>query len=80
MRLVQNIILVTIRLYQKTLSPDTGWFFPLFPHGYCQYHPTCSEYTRQAIIRYGVGRGIAKGAWRILRCNPFSQGGVDPVL
>ena len=45
----------------------------------CKFRPTCSEYTRQAIVKYGFFKGCAMGAWRILRCNPFSRGGHDPV-
>jgi len=43
----------------------------------CKYHPTCSEYTIQAIDKYGLARGLAKGASRILRCNPLSKGGIN---
>ncbi len=45
----------------------------------CKFTPTCSEYTKQAILKYGVIRGGFKGLFRILRCNPFSKGGYDPV-
>jgi putative membrane protein insertion efficiency factor len=45
----------------------------------CRFSPTCSEYTRQAIVRYGFMKGAALGAWRICRCNPFVEGGDDPV-
>ena len=45
----------------------------------CKYIPTCSEYAIQAIQKYGAVRGSIKAIWRILRCNPFSKGGVDPV-
>lgn len=45
----------------------------------CKYYPSCSEYTKQAIEKYGVFKGTAKGMWRILRCNPFSKGGYDPL-
>ncbi|MCD8205008.1 MAG: membrane protein insertion efficiency factor YidD [Clostridia bacterium] len=45
----------------------------------CLYTPTCSEYTMRAINNHGVILGILMGAWRILRCNPFSKGGYDPV-
>ena len=45
----------------------------------CKFRPTCSEYTRQAIVKYGLLKGIRLGAWRILRCNPFTKGGYDPV-
>ncbi len=45
----------------------------------CLYEPTCSEYTKRAINNLGVIRGIILGAWRIMRCNPFSKGGYDPA-
>jgi hypothetical protein len=45
----------------------------------CKYHPTCSEYAVQAIRRYGIARGLVLACWRILRCNPWSHGGFDPV-
>jgi len=54
------------------------WVSPLLPSS-CRFAPTCSEYTLQAIERYGVVRGAAMGAWRILRCHPFHPGGFDPV-
>lgn len=46
---------------------------------HCKYYPTCSEYTKQAIQKYGAGKGTIKGIYRILRCNPFSKGGYDPL-
>lgn len=55
-----------------------GWISPLLPSR-CRFAPTCSEYTRQAIERFGVLRGAAMGAWRLLRCHPFHPGGYDPV-
>ena len=45
----------------------------------CKYYPTCSEYTKHAIIKYGVFKGILLGGKRILKCNPFSKGGYDPL-
>ena len=45
----------------------------------CRFTPSCSEYTRQAIVRYGFCKGAAMGAWRICRCHPFSKGGADPL-
>ncbi|PLX25139.1 membrane protein insertion efficiency factor YidD [Candidatus Parcubacteria bacterium] len=76
---MKTIILKLIRLYQKTLSPDTGWFKVYYPHGYCKFHPHCSEYGHQAIDKHGVLRGGTMTVWRILRCNPFTNGGHDPV-
>ncbi|MFA5947271.1 MAG: membrane protein insertion efficiency factor YidD [Patescibacteria group bacterium] len=49
----------------------------LYPNGYCPFYPSCSEYTRQSILKDGVIVGIAKGGWRICRCHPFTEGGVD---
>ncbi|MBT4547142.1 MAG: membrane protein insertion efficiency factor YidD [Candidatus Magasanikbacteria bacterium] len=66
-----------IRLYQKTISPDHGWFKSRFPHGYCRFYPTCSEYSYQAIKKRGLIVGSLKTVWRILRCNPWNKGGVD---
>jgi putative membrane protein insertion efficiency factor len=69
--------LAIIKIYQKTISPDHGLIRGLFPHGYCRFHPTCSEYGYQAIKKYGVVRGLVKAGWRIIRCNPWSAGGED---
>ncbi len=84
LKTVQNytalIAMKVIRLYQKHLSFDhspLGKIF--FPHGYCRYNPSCSEYTYQAIKKYGFFKGATMGVWRILRCNPWSKGGNDPV-
>ncbi len=64
------LCIALIRLYQRR---------PRWGPGTCRYYPSCSEYAAQAIEKYGVLKGIALGAWRILRCNPFSAGGYDPV-
>ena len=71
---MKNILIWLINGYQKYISV---WFASKNVH--CKYYPTCSEYTKQAIEKYGTIRGLAKGTWRILRCNPFSKGGYDPV-
>jgi putative membrane protein insertion efficiency factor len=60
-----------IRLYQRFVSP-------LFPPS-CRFTPSCSQYAVEAIQKHGPLRGTAMAAWRILRCNPFSAGGHDPV-
>jgi putative membrane protein insertion efficiency factor len=50
---------------------------PLIPAGTCKFHPSCSEYAIDALKKYGLVRGSLKAAWRLLRCNPWSHGGVD---
>lgn len=78
-KILSKILLTGIRIYQKTLSPDKGFFKDFFPNGYCKFTPHCSEYTYQAIKKHGALKGSLKGIWRILRCNPFSKGGNDPL-
>lgn len=58
-----------IRFYQVAISPRIG--------SHCKYYPTCSEYTKQAVDKYGIIKGSLLGIIRILKCNPFSNGGVD---
>jgi uncharacterized protein len=60
-----------IRLYRRLISPALGQR--------CKYHPSCSAYALQAIRTYGILRGSVLAAWRLLRCNPWSHGGFDPV-
>jgi len=71
--------ILLIRVYQRTLSLDHGPLKILFPYGFCKFHPSCSEYSAQAIDKHGVIKGTAMGSWRIIRCNPWSKGGEDPV-
>jgi len=54
------------------------WISPLLPPA-CRFHPTCSEYARDAVEIHGVWRGTGLTLWRLLRCQPFSRGGFDPV-
>lgn len=70
--LPQLAALLLIRGYQKVVSPS-------LPVNTCRFYPTCSHYGYQAIYKYGLIKGGLKAAWRILRCNPFNQGGYDPV-
>jgi len=70
-RVLRRLVVLPIRAYQRVLSPLLG------PR--CRYHPSCSEYAVQAVERFGILRGLVLATWRILRCNPFSHGGVDPV-
>lgn len=74
---MKKLILMLIRFYQKTISPDHGFIFPGSTILRCRFYPSCSQYTHEAIDRYGVAKGILKSIWRILRCNPFSEGGID---
>ncbi len=67
----RNVAVAAIELYQRAVSP-------MLPNS-CRFYPSCSEYTVLAIRKYGVVRGIYMGSWRIMRCNPFSKGGFDPV-
>ncbi len=71
MNALRGILVAPIRLYQRTLSPALP--------ARCKYHPSCSEYAVQAVRRYGVLRGVVLAGWRLLRCNPWSHGGVDFV-
>lgn len=75
--LPRNLGVFLIVIYQRTISPDHGVYKIFFPNGFCKYYPSCSEYTRQAILKYGLIWGTFKGLWRVLRCNPCSKGGVD---
>ena len=71
MSLPARLAVGLIRLYQRVISPA-------LPRR-CKYHPTCSAYAVQAVQRYGILRGAVLAGWRLLRCNPFSHGGYDPV-
>jgi len=66
---VRAALLAPIRAYQKVVSPLIG--------RRCRYHPTCSEYAAQAVREFGALRGIVLAGWRLLRCNPWTPGGVD---
>jgi uncharacterized protein len=65
-------VLATIRLYQKTISRG-------LPANTCRFYPSCSHYGYQAIYKYGALKGSIMATWRVLRCNPFNEGGHDPV-
>jgi putative membrane protein insertion efficiency factor len=69
-RLPGTVLIGLVRVYQWTLSPIFG--------RQCRFQPTCSHYMIGAIEKYGAFRGVAKGLWRILRCNPLCKGGYDP--
>ena len=69
--MIKKFLIRIIKLYQKYISPMKSTK--------CPYFPTCSEYGLQAVEKYGVIKGGLLAFWRILRCNPFSKGGYDPV-
>lgn len=71
MRLATRAVLAPIRLYQRVISPA-------LPRR-CKYEPTCSRYAARAVREFGILRGLALSGWRLLRCNPFSHGGYDPL-
>ncbi|MGL4572726.1 MAG: membrane protein insertion efficiency factor YidD [Clostridium sp.] len=68
---MKKIILKLISFYRKNISP--------LKNPCCRYVPTCSQYAIEAIEKHGAFRGSLMAVWRILRCNPFSKGGYDPV-
>ena len=72
MNIARNFLLVALRAYKWAISP-------LLPPS-CRYVPTCSEYAREAVERYGALRGAWMASRRILRCHPFVKGGYDPVI
>lgn len=73
----RNLVLLMILLYQKTISPDHGIFKTNYPNGFCRFYPTCSEYGFQIIKKRGLLIGVPLLFWRILRCNPWNDGGID---
>ena len=70
-RVLRALILRIIRFYQRALSPLLG--------NNCRFHPSCSQYTYEAVERYGAAQGMWMGLRRICRCHPWHQGGFDPV-
>ncbi len=71
MSALRAVVLAPIRLYQSVLSPALP--------ARCRYYPSCSRYAVEAIRSFGILRGLVLSGWRLLRCNPWSNGGLDPV-
>jgi hypothetical protein len=70
-RTLRSLAVLPIRAYQRLISPLMG--------AHCKYYPSCSEYAVQAVRRFGILRGLVLAGWRLLRCNPLSRGGFDPI-
>jgi putative membrane protein insertion efficiency factor len=68
---MRQVLIVSLHFYKR-------WISPMLPSA-CRFHPTCSEYMCEAVARYGATRGVWMGMLRLLRCQPFCQGGYDPV-
>ena len=66
-----RLSILLLRGYKRAISPLLG--------ARCRYHPSCSDYARVAVARFGLWRGLWLGTWRIVRCNPLCEGGHDPV-
>jgi uncharacterized protein len=68
---LREVLVLPLRVYQKLISP-------LLPPS-CKYHPSCSQYAIDAVRTFGPVKGSVLAVWRLVRCNPFSHGGYDPV-
>lgn len=76
---MKKVILFIISIYQKSHILQLPVLKMFFGESVCRFSPTCSEYTYQAVEKYGVLKGLGLGAKRVARCQPFSKGGFDPV-
>lgn len=70
---MKKLILILLKIYKKFLSPGN------FGINTCRFTPSCSDYTYEAVEKYGALKGTIMGLKRLVRCNPFSKGGYDPV-
>ena len=69
-RYLKRLVIFLINVYQKIPGPF---------HSYCRHNPSCSNYTKEAVEKYGFAKGLGLGIKRIIRCNPFGSSGYDPV-
>jgi putative membrane protein insertion efficiency factor len=77
---MKKVILLLIKFYQKTISLDHGILSHLYSHSrLCRFHPTCSQYTYEAVDKNGILEGLWLGFKRVIKCHPWNDGGNDPV-
>lgn len=72
--MLSKLLILSVRFYQVCINPAVRLVFG----NCCRFQPSCSNYMIQAIEKYGPIQGVAKGTWRVLRCQPFCKGGYDP--
>jgi putative membrane protein insertion efficiency factor len=73
------LLISLIDIYQATLSPDHGWLKAKYPYGYCRHYPSCSEYSKQSIQKFGVIKGGWLSVKRISSCNPWTESKIDLI-
>lgn len=73
------LLVFTIKLYQKTISPDHGIMKYKYPYGYCRFYPSCSQYSIEALQEYGIIKGVALSVKRIIKCNPWQKPTIDKI-
>lgn len=76
-KILTRLVLGLIKIYQKTLSPDHSAVGKTDPFKGCKFYPSCSVYATQTFEKKGLALGLPKVLWRLLRCHPWSKGGVD---
>lgn len=77
--MLKYLLIVPLRVYRATFSPDHGFMRVFFPQGVCRFYPSCSVYAEEAIQRFGVIKGTRLTLARLGRCHPWHPGGEDPV-
>ena len=77
--LPKQLAVILINIYQVLLSPDHSWLKAKYPLGFCRHYPSCSEYSKQSIIKFGFVKGLWLSAKRISRCNPWAKPTIDLI-
>ena len=78
--MLAKITVLIIDIYQKTLSPDHGLFRSQYPYGFCPYYPSCSQYSKESLLKYGFVKGLSLSLYRIFRCNPWANPSIDKII